>query len=45
LPFGENLPHGTYTVYVDVNGEVARRNAIYKRQLQTRAPLQVVVGP
>jgi hypothetical protein len=45
LPFGENLPHGTYTVYVDVNGEVAKRNAIYKRQLQTRAPLQVVVGP
>lgn len=45
LPFGENLPHGAYVVYVNVNGEVARRNAIYKRRLQTPAALQVVVGP
>jgi hypothetical protein len=44
LPFGENLPHGTYNVYVNVNGEVANRNAIYKQRLQTPA-LQVVVGP
>ena len=45
LPFGETLPHGAYMVYVDVNGEVARRNAIYKQQMKTPAPLQVVVGP
>ncbi|MFZ0318154.1 MAG: hypothetical protein WAL56_03435 [Candidatus Sulfotelmatobacter sp.] len=45
LPFGETLPHGGYVIYVNVNGEVARRNAIYKEQLQTPAPLQVVVGP
>jgi hypothetical protein len=45
LPFGENLPHGAYVVYVNVNGEVAKRNAIYKEALQTPAPLQVVVGP
>jgi hypothetical protein len=45
LPFGESLPHGGYVVYVNVNGEVAKRNAIYKQQLQTPAPLQVVVGP
>jgi hypothetical protein len=45
LPFGESLPHGAYVVYVNGNGEVARRNAIYKQQLQTPAPLQVVVGP
>jgi hypothetical protein len=45
LPFGESLPHGAYVVYVNVNGEVAKRNAIYKQQLQTPAPLQVVVGP
>src|SRR5260370_472099 len=45
LPFGENLPHGAYVVYVNVNGEVARRNAIYKRGLRTPTALQVVVGP
>jgi hypothetical protein len=45
LPFGETLPHGTYMVYVDVNGEIATRNAIYKEQMKTPAALQVVVGP
>jgi hypothetical protein len=45
LPFGETLPHGAYVVYVNVNGEVARRNAIYKQQMQTPVPLQVAVGP
>jgi hypothetical protein len=45
LPFGETLPHGSYTVYVDVNGEIAKRNAIYKEQMKTPAVLQVVAGP
>jgi|SRR5580704_433120 hypothetical protein len=45
LPFGETLPHGTYVVYVDVNGEVAKRNAIYKQEMKTPGALQVVVGP
>jgi hypothetical protein len=45
LPFGENLPHGAYVIYANVNGEVPKRNAIYKEQLQTPAPLQVTVGP
>jgi hypothetical protein len=45
LPFGETLPHGDYQVYVNVNGEVAQRNAIYKQQMQTAKALQVVVGP
>lgn len=45
LPFGETLPHGAYVVYVDVNGEVAKRNAIYKQELRTPAALQVLVGP
>jgi hypothetical protein len=45
LPFGETLPHGDYMIYVDVNGEIAKRNAIYKQQLKTPAALQVVVGP
>jgi hypothetical protein len=45
LPFGETLPHGAYVVYVDVAGEIAKRNAIYKQEMKTPAPLQVVVGP
>jgi hypothetical protein len=45
LPFGETLPHGAYMVYVLVNGEVAKRNAIYKEQMKTPSALQVVVGP
>jgi hypothetical protein len=45
LPFGESLPHGAYVVYVNVNGEVAKRNAIYKERMQTPAALEVVVGP
>jgi hypothetical protein len=45
LPFGENLPHGAYVIYVDVNGEVAARKAIYKQELRTPGALQVVVGP
>jgi len=45
LPFGETLPHGAYMVYVNVNGEVAKRNAIYKEQMNSPVALQVVVGP
>jgi hypothetical protein len=45
LPFGETLPHGAYVVYVNVNGEVAKRNAIYKERMQTPGALQVVPGP
>src|ERR1700719_2851135 len=45
LPFGENLPYGSYVVYVNVNGEIAKRNAIYKQQMKTPAALQVAVGP
>ena len=45
LPFGDTLPHGGYVVYVNVVGEVAKRNAIYRQRMQTPGPLQVVVGP
>jgi hypothetical protein len=45
LPFGETLPHGGYVIYVNVVGEVAKRNAIYKRAIQTPGPLQVTVEP
>ena len=45
LPFGETLPHGAYMVFVDVNGEIAKRNAIYKEEMKTPAALHVLVGP
>jgi len=45
LPFGETLPNGAYIVNVNVVGELAKRNAIYRQQLQTPRPLHVAVGP
>jgi hypothetical protein len=45
LPFGETLPHGAYAVHVDVVGEVASKNLIYRERMQTPSPLQVTVGP
>jgi hypothetical protein len=45
LPFGDTLPHGGYVIYVNVVGEVAKRNAIYRQQMKTPGALQVVVGP
>jgi hypothetical protein len=38
------LPSGAYIVHVDVVGEVASKNRIYRQPLQT-APLRVTVGP
>jgi len=45
LPFGETLPHGAYLVYVNLVGEVAKRNLIYRQRMQTPARLHVAVGP
>jgi hypothetical protein len=45
LPFGETLPRGSYVVHADAIGEVAARNVIHRRRLQTPAALQVAVGP
>jgi Putative Ig domain len=45
LPFGETLPNGGYVVNVSVVGEIARRNAIYREQLQMPGALQVAVTP
>src|SRR3954452_18194393 len=45
LPFGEPLPHGAYVVHVDVVGEVASKNVIYRERMQSPSPLQVTVGP
>ncbi len=33
IPFGENLPHGTYQVNVDTVGEVAATNTIHRARL------------
>ena len=45
LSFAENLPHGTYEVQVDVVGEVAATNTIYRARLVTGERLQVQPGP
>jgi len=45
LPFGESLPFGAYIVHVDVVGEVASKNRIYRQPLQTAHRLRVAVGP
>jgi hypothetical protein len=39
IPFGENLPYGTYSVNVDVVGEVAASNSIYRARLTTRVTI------
>lgn len=45
LPFGENLPHGSYLVHVDTVAEVLDKDQIYRARLQTKERLQVTVGP
>lgn len=45
LPFGETLPRGGYVIHVDVVGEVARKNLIYRERLQTPSALQVTATP
>jgi hypothetical protein len=45
LPFGETLPNGGYMIYVNLVGEVARRNVIYRQRMQTPQALQVAVEP
>lgn len=43
IPFGENLPRGSYELNVDAVGEVAETNSIYRARLV--AKLQVQQGP
>jgi hypothetical protein len=43
LPFGETMPHGSYTVHVDAVGEVIPKNLIYRDRLQMA--VNVVAGP
>lgn len=45
IPFGENLPPGSYVVNVDVVAEIAALNTIHRARLVTPAKLQVIQGP
>ena len=45
IPFGENLPPGTYEVNVDVVAEVPAIDTIYRARLVTKEKLQVQQGP
>jgi hypothetical protein len=45
IPFGETLPNGSYVVHVDTVAEVPEKDQIYRARLQTKEPLQVIVGP
>jgi hypothetical protein len=45
LPFGENLPHGSYQINADVVGEVAATNTIYRTRLVSNKNLEVQQGP
>ncbi len=45
IPFGENLPFGTYDLHADAIAEVAATNTIYRAHLATAEKLQVQQGP
>src|SRR5712692_911233 len=45
IPFGENLPFGTYDLHADAIAEVAETNTIYRARLTTGEKLQVQLGP
>jgi hypothetical protein len=45
IPFGENLPQGSYELNVDVVAEVAATNSIYRARLVPREKFQVQQGP
>ena len=45
IPFGENLPFGTYDLSVDAVAEVEATNTIYRARLATSEKLQVTQGP
>lgn len=45
IPFGENLPRGTYDLHADAIAEIAATNSIYRAHLQTAEQLQVQEGP
>ena len=45
IPFGENLPQGTYEINVDAVAEVAATNSIYRARLVPKERFQVLQGP
>ena len=45
IPFGENLPFGSYQLNVDVVAEVAETNTIYRARLTPAERIVVVQGP
>jgi hypothetical protein len=45
IPFGDNLPKGSYELNVDAVGEVAATNSIYRTRLVPKEKFQVQEGP
>jgi hypothetical protein len=45
IPFGDDLPNGTYQLNVDVVAEVAAKNSIFRDRLVPKEKLEVKVGP
>lgn len=45
IPFGDNLPNGSYELNVDAVGEVAATNSIYRTRLAPKEKFQVQEGP
>jgi hypothetical protein len=45
LPFGENLPEGSYELNVDAVAEVAATNSIYRARLVPKERFQMLQGP
>jgi hypothetical protein len=45
LPFGENLPQGSYELNVDAVAEVAATNSIYRARLVPKEKFQLLQGP
>jgi hypothetical protein len=45
IPFGENLPSGSYQLNADVVAEVAATNSIYRARLVPKELMQIQQGP
>lgn len=45
IPFGENLPQGSYELDVDAVAEVAATNSIYRARLVPNERFQMLQGP
>ena len=45
IPFGENLPYGSYELDADAVAEVAATNSIYRARLVPKERFQIQQGP